>query len=1240
MNTIIQKIILPVYLMLNFSMICNSQNNPSFEVEPNYIDLNSIYQSIYPGNYVEFTFVAKKQFFQSLETYSVTYNQYVYASTWISLINPNYFQLDTPSDEVEVKVSGTIPIEFTPGNYAFVLDVKNVNDPNIWQEVWVEFEVLPSIGIEDRIEITSSVNSFSVGDLISYEADFFDEDPFGDEIDEWNLTITLFHSQGDYTYVDLTNLWGSGSTYWNISAPSLPPNLIYTRNELGQALGLVTVTGLDTDGIYHQDVMEIGINLEPAKPVVYPQQIDDGSVKLVYQGQGATSYLIYYDTDPNPPYNGTGLTQGNSPINAGSQTQITLDGLTNCTTYYFTVKGENSDGISGYSDEVSINTFEAPNSLPINVHLYDLEISEDTQLDGNYYFVGDLIIESGATAEWIGGTLFFEEGSKIIIESEAKLILDGATCTAPCGQTWGGIEVWGDEDEAQLPDGNGKYSQGFLELKNWAVVENTTQGIELWRPGYYETTGGIIDAEDAVFRNNAKSVYALYYSNIDPQYPTVELDYYGRFVDCIFEITSDYHGEATFHKHIDLSNVKGLRFEGCDFIVDADAQNVSAYNAGIAAYNAGFTAEAYCTTQNTPCSDYDESTFDGFNYAIYATGGASTYTFAINRAIFTNNKCGVQVQTVNNYSVLFSEFNIGYNAVDEGECEGEGMTAAGFGINSSNSSGFAIEENDFTKNQGAAPGNYVGIRMENTEAADQIYLNTFEGLSYANYTEGQNFRTGYTWEGLEFNCNHNSNNYADFFVKEDLINSSGIQCSQGSPNYAAGNDFSQSGTTWHFYNGGDFMVGYYYYDNIYYSNQNPDDLKCHQVIDQGITNVNYCRSHYGGGSGETEGRGLVLNPDEILETEQLYASGLTDYSNVKSLFNQLKDGGNTEALKSEVETAWPTDMWQLREELLGKSPHLSQEVLMAAADKTEVLPDAVLFEILAANPDELKKEELLKYLEDKENPLPAYMIEILRQVAEGTTYKTILEQQMSQYNQAKTLAAYEMIRSNLNDGAIDLQELRNWLDNVGGRRANEQIIASFLQEGNFADALALAELLPQLYDYDTREMEEHNMYLDILNLEIQLRQDERSIKDLDSTELQNLISIAETSVNTAGSIARGILETQYGHHFCDCLNTIENEGFKNSGPASQGALNTMFGGSIDVNPNPANDWTSFKYTLPSNESEAVIKISNVMGEIIDVFTVSGQQGQKIWDTRKIKPGVYFYTFVVNDLKKSGKIIVK
>jgi len=131
--------------------------------------------------------------------------------------------------------------------------------------------------------------------------------------------------------------------------------------------------------------------------------------------------------------------------------------------------------------------------------------------------------------------------------------------------------------------------------------------------------------------------------------------------------------------------------------------------------------------------------------------------------------------------------------------------------------------------------------------------------------------------------------------------------------------------------------------------------------------------------------------------------------------------------------------------------------------------------------------------------------------------------------------------------------------------------------------------------------------------------------------VSNLESIALNSKSVAGSKAKGILETQYGYHFCDCLDTQGDSGFKSSPAYNDGAWRKMFGGSIDVNPNPAGDWTSFNYSLPDNEARGEIKITDITGNTIQMFTVSGSRGSKIWDVRKMRSGIYFYTFTVNGI---------
>jgi hypothetical protein len=480
-------------------------------------------------------------------------------------------------------------------------------------------------------------------------------------------------------------------------------------------------------------------------------------------------------------------------------------------------------------------------------------------------------------------------------------------------------------------------------------------------------------------------------------------------------------------------------------------------------------------------------------------------------------------------------------------------------------------------------------------------------------------------------------NFADFFVVRGDFPQGGIQSKQGYIEHVTGNKLSTANdATWHFYNEGDHSIDYYYCN--FCADEIPDENIIYNVQPEGINFANNCLSHYGGGgAGQKD---PVLTAEQITETEQIYDSCLLEFNYYNTIFMNLKDGGDSQGLISSIENSQPFDMWDLREDMLDISPHLSLDALISFVDKTDVFPDTVMFEILSANPDELRKNELIFYLENKQDPLPASMIDQLRQTASDTTYKTVLLQQMAHYNQVKIRAAHDMIRSNLNDSTINLIEFRDWLSDIGGVRADEQIIASYMYENNLSEALNLAGQLPQKYNYDSVKLTKHAQYVDVLKLYEELWQETRSINELDSTELADIKYIAENNRTTAGSMARGILESWYGYNYCDCLNTIDTGAYKNNIVVVEpNTVENRKEINIIVKPNPANQWTVFDYKIPEEDVWGEIRITDINGRMIDSFKVSGIKGQQIWDTRNLQSGLYFYTFMVNEDYISGKVIL-
>ena len=83
---------------------------------------------------------------------------------------------------------------------------------------------------------------------------------------------------------------------------------------------------------------------------------DEGTIRVSWRPSpeaDISSYWVYYDTDaPGFPYDGQGLAEGDSPIEAASG-QVTLSGVEEGVTHFIAIRASDSDGnMSWFSAEV------------------------------------------------------------------------------------------------------------------------------------------------------------------------------------------------------------------------------------------------------------------------------------------------------------------------------------------------------------------------------------------------------------------------------------------------------------------------------------------------------------------------------------------------------------------------------------------------------------------------------------------------------------------------------------------------------------------------------------------------------------------------------------------------------------------------------------------------------------------------------------------------------------------------
>ena len=78
---------------------------------------------------------------------------------------------------------------------------------------------------------------------------------------------------------------------------------------------------------------------------------------------------------------------------------------------------------------------------------------------------------------------------------------------------------------------------------------------------------------------------------------------------------------------------------------------------------------------------------------------------------------------------------------------------------------------------------------------------------------------------------------------------------------------------------------------------------------------------------------------------------------------------------------------------------------------------------------------------------------------------------------------------------------------------------------------------------------------------------------------------------------------------------------------------------MKVHPNPATTWVAIDYTLPTDNTKAVIGITNALGVEVMQVPLNGNAGQKVVDLRGLADGVYTYTILCGEFSQTGKLVV-
>ena len=467
-----------------------------------------------------------------------------------------------------------------------------------------------------------------------------------------------------------------------------------------------------------------------------------------------------------------------------------------------------SYGRTMYTKQIAIDL-----STVLSISLQPIAISPITITnniqwsDNNMLLPTTLMVDSLATLT-ITGTLYSTPGARLIIRPGGKLIVDGGKLTSACpNEMWQGIEVVGDRTKRQLPQ-----HQGVVELRNGATIENALCGI---RTGLREdtvnfaTTGGIITADSATFRNNRQAVVINSYAGLAPS--GVVADNQCLFEKCTFVVDANNlfaANNTAFAEHVRLWDVKWVKFLGCHF--RNEINNSLVYNGrGIYACDAGMKLDVKCAHDNVVLPGYcgcpptlsDSCEFSGFATAVEVIAGNNPYAVMADRVKFRNNATGMCVNANNYVTVTRCDFDLTSNPQELRYL---------YGLYLSGCSGFKVESNQFDGIVQYVNGITTGIYVNGSGSpVNKLYKNLFNNLTYGIRAYGNN-------SGLQIQCNEFDGSGVDIFVPSG----SSVASSQGSLQTSAGNKFIQA-HGYNISNGGAQAITYYYKNSTTNSNAEP-----------------------------------------------------------------------------------------------------------------------------------------------------------------------------------------------------------------------------------------------------------------------------------------------------------------------------------------------------------------------------------------------------------------------------------
>jgi len=322
----------------------------------------------------------------------------------------------------------------------------------------------------------------------------------------------------------------------------------------------------------------------------------------------------------------------------------------------------------------------------------------------------------------------------------------------------------------------------------------------------------------------------------------------------------------------------------------------------------------------------------------------------------------------------------------------------------------------------------------------------------------------------------------------------------------------------------------------------------------------------------------------------------------------------------------PPDAVSLHQELLNESPYLSDTVMQTAISKEDVLPNAMIRDILVANPQSAKSTDVLDELSNRFVPMPEPLMAEILAGQSLISDKEILEGVIASRKLQRQDLYYRLIRSyktdTVHEGAH--HSLILLLQEEYSLKAKYLMAFEYLKMGDTANVTSILNSIPYTFNLSNEQKDLYADYQDYFDILLTLKSENKSILELTQDQITALQNLSATGREPVGSYARNILRANNLVQYYEPILLPELTNPPPSKPIVESNQITP-DDYFKVFPNPAKYFVIIEYNLKEDftaTSGLSFKICDVSGKQIDQVFIRKQQDQFSIPVESYSPGVY------------------